>query len=343
MAAEVDTSESEPDSESDVESEGDDLYERAKDDVKHSEDISPRLAMQNMDWDRMKAVDIYVLVASVLPEGGLINKVTIYMSEFGKKMTAIEAKEGPRLADTSKEDLTEEDRLRAYQLERLKYCYAVIETDSSATADAIYTELDGQCVGESGSFIDLRFIPDNVSFEDDAPRCQRTTNLPDVCTQKPRNYDLPEFVTSALSRTKVNLTWDEQDQSRKSIVSKLRKGDLVDDQISHLLASGSESEDENTVNKYKALVSGAASNGNSEFQIQSNRDGSRDDDDSDDNLISDEEKDQSETEESSSEDEQQKEELDLLMFDPEDQGKEDFAAEKQAKEKGKRKKKKPPK
>jgi len=31
------------------------------------------------------------------------------------------------------------------------------------------------------------------------------------------------------------------------------------------------------------------------------------------------------------------------MFDPEDQGKEDFAAEKQAKEKGKRKKKKPPK
>lgn len=120
-------------------------------------------------------------------------------------------------------------------------------------------------------------------------------------------------------------------------------GDLVDDQISHLLASGSESEDENTVNKYKALVSGAASNGNSEFQIQSNRDGSRDDDDSDDNLISDEEKDQSETEESSSEDEQQKEELDLLMFDPEDQGKEDFAAEKQAKEKGKRKKKKRPK
>ncbi len=56
MAAEVDTSESEPDSESDVESEGDDLYERAKDDVKHSEDISPRLAMQNMDWDRMKGM-----------------------------------------------------------------------------------------------------------------------------------------------------------------------------------------------------------------------------------------------------------------------------------------------
>ena len=48
---------------------------------------------------RSKAVDIYVLVASVLPEGGLIKKVAIYMSEFGKKMTAIEAKEGPRLAD----------------------------------------------------------------------------------------------------------------------------------------------------------------------------------------------------------------------------------------------------
>ena len=35
----------------------------------------------------------------MLPEGGILKKVTVYMSEFGKKMTAIEAKEGPRLAD----------------------------------------------------------------------------------------------------------------------------------------------------------------------------------------------------------------------------------------------------
>ena len=115
----------------------------------------------------------------------------------------------------------------------------------------------------------------------------------------------------------------------------------MDDQISHLLASGSESEDEDAVNKYRALASGGASNsGNSEFQIQSKVAHSDDSDDSDDNLISDEEKEQSEAAESSSEDEQQKEELDLLMFDPEDQGKEDFAAEKQTKEKGKRKKRK---
>ena len=118
-------------------------------------------------------------------------------------------------------------------------------------------------------------------------------------------------------------------------------GDLVEDQISHLLASGSESEDEDAVNKYRALVQsgGATNSGNSEFQIQSKAAQDDDSDDSDDNLISDEEKEQSEAAESSSEDEQQKEELDLLMFDPEDQGKEDFAAEKQAKEKGKRKKK----
>jgi len=39
--------------------------------------------LNNFIVERSKAVDIYVLVASVLPEGGLINKVTIYMSEFG--------------------------------------------------------------------------------------------------------------------------------------------------------------------------------------------------------------------------------------------------------------------
>ena len=39
----------------------------------------------------------------MLPEGGILKKVTVYMSEFGKKMTAIEAKEGPRLADVGSE------------------------------------------------------------------------------------------------------------------------------------------------------------------------------------------------------------------------------------------------
>ena len=54
MGAEVDTSESEPDSESEAESEGDDLYDQAKDEVKTAAEIFPRLAMQNMDWDRIK-------------------------------------------------------------------------------------------------------------------------------------------------------------------------------------------------------------------------------------------------------------------------------------------------
>ena len=44
----------------------------------------------------------------------------------------------------------EDERLRVYQLDRLKYYYAVCETDSPETADEIYKEFDGQDYGDSG-------------------------------------------------------------------------------------------------------------------------------------------------------------------------------------------------
>ena len=50
----------------------------------------------------------------------------------------------------SREIEDEDERLRVYQLDRLKYYYAVCETDSPETADEIYKEFDGQDYGDSG-------------------------------------------------------------------------------------------------------------------------------------------------------------------------------------------------
>ena len=67
------------------------------------------------------------------------------------------------------------------------------------TAHKIYEATDGSEYLSSSNFLDLRFIPDDVTF-DDEPR--------DECDRVPAGYKPIEFVTDALQHSKVKLTWD---------------------------------------------------------------------------------------------------------------------------------------
>lgn len=160
----------------------------------------------------MRAPDIMVLCNSFLPLGGTILKVSIYPSEYGKARLAEEEVNGPQelierqKADGQNESDVESDdeidtevdsdneegdeyhmeKLRQYQLNRLKYYYAVIECDSVRTADKLYQECDGLEYESTATKMDLRFIPDEMTF-DDAPK-EVCGEMPNMIKYQPRLF-----------------------------------------------------------------------------------------------------------------------------------------------------------
>uniref|UniRef100_A0A1A8HAI0 ESF1, nucleolar pre-rRNA processing protein, homolog n=1 Tax=Nothobranchius korthausae TaxID=1143690 RepID=A0A1A8HAI0_9TELE len=215
-------------------------------DAQRNEEVSARLAVCNMDWDRMKAKDLLVLFSSFVPKGGAVLSVKIYPSQFGKERLKAEETQGPPelkvLPDESEDDTEEErvyrEKLRDYQFKRLKYFYGVLECDSVDTAVKIYDECDGFEYESSCSVLDLRFIPDDVTFDDEPKDVAMDTSV--------TAYTPKLFSSSATSTSKVKLTWDETDHERVTALSrKFDKNELLDmDFKAYLASSSEEGEDE---------------------------------------------------------------------------------------------------
>ena len=241
---------------------------------------SSRLAVVNLDWDNIRATDLMAVFSSFVPGNGRISKVSVYPSQYGKKRMDREEIEGPpkeifgqrALQDqqgeqpsSSEEGGQEEEdeddgaedesikrsflkgdeglefdsaKLRRYQLERLRYYYAVLNCSSISVAEAIYNAVDGTEYLTTANFFDLRYIPDETEFEDDEPR--------DECERIPDGYRPNEFVTDALQHSRVRLTWDADDGTRKEAQKRAFAGsrnDIDENDLKAYLGSDN-SEDE---------------------------------------------------------------------------------------------------
>ncbi|KAI8580198.1 hypothetical protein K450DRAFT_238631 [Umbelopsis ramanniana AG] len=266
-------------SSSESEDEEDEEEEEEEEEEIPTGDETCRLALVNLDWDKVKALDILKVLNGFKPSGSVIKSVTVYPSEFGKERMAKEEVEGPPAeifrdakakkdaeSDDDDNEITEKsilaeqtkngeefdaEALRKYQLDRLKYYYAVIECDKLSTARSIYESCDGAEFERSANFFDLRYIPDEMTF-DDTPR--------DTANHAPENYRPLEYVTEALQHSNVKLTWDEDDHDRMNMTRrKFTKEDVENMDFSAYLASSSEEESddedlEKSTAKYKKLL-----------------------------------------------------------------------------------------
>ncbi|XP_048204733.1 ESF1 homolog [Perognathus longimembris pacificus] len=211
-------------------------------DAPRADEITHRLAVCNMDWDRLKAKDLLALFNSFKPKGGVVFSVKIYPSEFGKERMKEEQVQGPVELLSIPEDATEKDwasreKLRDYQFKRLKYYYAVVDCDSPETASKIYEDCDGLEFESSCSFLDLRFIPDDITFDDEP---KDIASEVDLTAYKPKY-----FTSAAMGTSTVEITWDETDHERITTLNrKFKKEELLDMDFQAYLASSSEEEEE---------------------------------------------------------------------------------------------------
>lgn len=77
-----DSDDSSDDDDSDASAAASDASESEKEDVPMGEETK-RFAVQNCDWSRIRAVDIFALCQSFAPATGAVRDVTIYPSDYG--------------------------------------------------------------------------------------------------------------------------------------------------------------------------------------------------------------------------------------------------------------------
>ncbi|XP_044461132.1 ESF1 homolog isoform X2 [Mangifera indica] len=190
-----------------------------------------RLAIVEMDWRSFKAGDLFGILSSYLPKDGRILSVAVHPTEFGIQCMKAEKVCGPfglvdgerKNSDGEAVELTNEEKLHAYNKSTLRYNYAVVECDCSTTANLLYKACYGLEFEGSAIKLILKFIPDNMEFQ--YPPL-------DVATEVPANYRGLDFYTKAPQEDRnLDLSLDDKSPiqaknfSRKFIADQLAELD----------------------------------------------------------------------------------------------------------------------
>ncbi|OMH80681.1 Pre-rRNA-processing protein ESF1 [Zancudomyces culisetae] len=219
-----------------------------QDNVERSENESKRLAVVNMDWDNIRAVDIMMAFSGFVPQGGAIMRVSIYVSSFGKERMEKEKQFGPQYEQTE----NKEEKSKGKEREKAEEDgdgdgdgvdgIDQMKLRNVETARGIYSNCDGTEYESSGNYFDIRYVDDGEEFSEEDVK-ERVNEMQSY--GKYRSND--KFVTKALQHSKVELTWDNTDNRRVIMMRRSNNKDEEIDEIEYkgfLASSGSEDESE---------------------------------------------------------------------------------------------------
>lgn len=160
-----------------------------------------------------------------------------------------------------------QSKLRKYEIQKMKYFYAIIYCNSPKTCDKIYSEYNGYEFELSSLKLNLSYVADDLKFPQE---------VKEVATEVPPGYQFRAFnqLNRAQSHTQVRLTWDETDPKRlrkfqKIMADAANRDDVDDDAYKEFLASHSESEasegeemDKDKIEEYRRKLLGGLSTSN---------------------------------------------------------------------------------
>lgn len=97
-------------------------------------------------------------------------------------------------------------QLRKYEVDKMKYFYAVVTCDKKKTANKIYNEYNGFELELTNLKLTLSFVPDDMEF----PQQVR-----EEVSEVPVNYSFDATkISRALNHSTVKLSWDQTDPKR---------------------------------------------------------------------------------------------------------------------------------
>ena len=219
----VESSDEEPVMDEDVHM-GEDFYED-EEEIPMGE-TTKKISIQGLDWKAIRAADIYALFDSMVP--GKVKGVTIYPSEYGLSKMNAQAETGPDI-ETNDDCI---DAYRQYELDQLRYYFAIANFKTTKYAEKVYDEIDGYEFEQTSNTIDIRYVPHGIRFPNEPTQ---------TCDALPKNYKPNDFFTRSLQHTVVKNTWDMTPIDReRAMQDAFADLDKVDQAM--LVASGSEQE-----------------------------------------------------------------------------------------------------
>ena len=232
--------------------------------IKLTNESSTFLAVMNMDWENVRAVDIFAILSSFVPPGS-IRRVSVHPSDYGIKQMENDSMYGP--ANIWKKDRTknsDKEPLQEYESNDDESSEGSDERDDGSAFDDP-TNTDNVANSENDFdqeklrdyeasklkyyFAVVEFTKpeiadvaykevDSMEFEHSSAAIDlrsipvdgingvvKGRQIRDEALSVPSNYDPPDFVVNALQQSSVQCTWDMGDHGRELLLTKYGNGE----------------------------------------------------------------------------------------------------------------------